>query len=129
MKTFTDDRGDIIDFENGVQQIDTFAGKVRANHYHLTSGHDCYLTKGALNYYERPANSKEPPVKLHIIAPAVFSTGPMMEHTMEFTKDSTFVCVRTGGSYTSEEYEKDIVRFDHNLANSNGVKVAQEGRF
>lgn len=115
MKTYTDKRGSIVDHGNGVQQIDSVAGAVRANHFHRTSGHDCYLTEGSLNYYERPVGSKDKPTKVTITAPALFSTGPMIEHTMAFVEDSTFVCVRTGGSYTPEEYEADIVRFDHNL--------------
>jgi len=125
MKKFEDNRGVIIDFENGVQHIHSVAGAVRANHYHKTSGHDCYLTKGALNYYERPVGENSPPLKLHLIAPVLFSTGPMVEHSMQFTEDSTFICVRTGGSYTPEEYEADIVRFDHKLEEENWVYTIQ----
>jgi hypothetical protein len=115
IKNFTDNRGTILDFGNGVQIIDSYARASRASHWHRSSGHDCYLTKGSLNYYERPVGSKDKPTKVHIVAPARFSTGPMVEHTMVFVENSTFVCVRTGGSYTPEEYEADIVRFDHNL--------------
>jgi hypothetical protein len=115
MKIYTDERGTIIDYGNGVQIIYTFKGKSRAHHFHRSSGHDAYLTKGRLNYYERAANSNDTPTKVIITAPALFSTGPMVEHSMCFTEDSTFVCVRTGGSFTHDEYENDIVRFDHNL--------------
>ena len=61
MKTHSDERGDIVKIFDDVSFIRTFAGARRANHYHKTTGHWCYLTKGLVVYWERPVGSSEKP--------------------------------------------------------------------
>jgi quercetin dioxygenase-like cupin family protein len=89
--------------------ISCVKGAVRANHRHLNDYHICVLTKGSMNYYERPAGSKEKPVKTFISTGEPFFTKTMVEHAMEFLEDSEFVCL-SKLSRTSENYEKDTVR-------------------
>ena len=36
-------------------------GTVRANHFHKTDWHYCYVMKGSIDYHYRPAGSKETP--------------------------------------------------------------------
>jgi hypothetical protein len=115
MKTFTDSRGDIIDFENGIQLITSKPNSRRASHYHKSSGHECIVTKGAVWYYERPVGSQEKPTLTIFGEQTCFYTGPNLEHLMVFHEDTDFVCVRTGGSLTPEQYEDDLVRFSHDL--------------
>jgi hypothetical protein len=53
---FTDSRGKILpivhDFAN-VQMIWSKKGALRANHYHKTDTHTCYLVTGSIDYYWR----------------------------------------------------------------------------
>jgi hypothetical protein len=110
---FTDERGTIqplidIRMESCVL-IESKAGTQRANHYHRTDWHYCYVLKGEIEYYERPHGSDQPAAK-HVIAKGqLFFTGPMLDHTMVFTKDTAFL---TWGrnSRAQEVYEADIVR-------------------
>lgn len=115
MEIFEDNRGKIIDLGNGYQIIESVAGSVRARHYHKKSGHYCILTRGALEYYEKDVGSNQRPSKQVIRAPAVFSTTNKVMHEMVFIEPSEFVCIRTGGSFTPEEYEQDLVRFPYSL--------------
>ena len=115
MKTFTDSRGTIYDFENGTHVITCKAGSKRANHYHKTSSHRSILTRGSLDYYEKPTNSLQKPIKQNIVAPAIFDTDCLIDHLMHFQEDSEFVCLRINGSDTPEEYEKDVVRLNYDM--------------
>lgn len=115
MNRYEDDRGYIQEVFEGEQIIFTYAGKVRASHFHKTSGHTCFLTQGSMDYYERRTGSNDKPIKLTLIAPVRFDTGPLIDHSMCFLEDSIFVCIRTGGSFTHESYENDIVRLGYSL--------------
>jgi hypothetical protein len=115
MKTFSDHRGEILDFEDGTQFITSLEDSVRANHWHKTSGHTCILTRGRIMYYERPVGSIESPEVTLYEAPASFYTGPNLEHSMVFLEDSEMVCIRKGGSFNHDEYESDLVRLTFNL--------------
>jgi hypothetical protein len=112
---YEDERGYIQDVAEGEQVIFTRAGFSRASHFHKSSGHICVLTRGSMDYYERRTGSDDKPIKLTLIAPVRFDTGPMLDHTMKFLEDSEFYCKRTGGSYTHEQYENDIVRLGYSL--------------
>jgi hypothetical protein len=84
-------------------------GTQRANHYHRTDWHFCYVLDGEIEYYERPHGSDQPAVRYIITEGQMFFTGPMLDHTMVFTRDTTFL---TWGrnSRAQEVYEADIVR-------------------
>lgn len=84
-------------------------GTVRANHYHRTDWHYCYVLEGEIEYYERPHGSDAPPRKYLIGRGQMFFTGPMADHAMVFTKDTSFL---TWGrnSRAQEVYEADVVR-------------------
>lgn len=90
-------------------EITCAKGAVRANHYHKEDYHVCLLTKGKMNYYERPVGSKEKPKKFEIQAGEPFYTPSMVEHAMEFTEDSSFICL-SKLSRSSANYESDTVR-------------------
>ena len=89
--------------------IESKAGTQRANHYHRTDWHYCYVLDGEIHYYERPHGSAEAATKYVITKGQLFFTGPMLDHTMVFTKDTAFL---TWGrnSRAQEVYEADIVR-------------------
>ncbi len=112
---FVDDRGAIQPLVDTTMEscvlISSKKGTQRANHYHRSDWHYCYVLEGEIEYYERPHGSGEAPVKTVIGKGQMFFTGPMLDHTMVFTKDTVFL---TWGrnSRTQEVYEADIVRID-----------------
>ncbi len=110
---FNDDRGTIqnlVDLQLGsASVIVSKPGAVRANHYHKTDFHYCWLQLGKLVYGHRPVGSKEPPQQWTIKPGQLFYSPPMHEHVMVFLEDSVlFVVARN--SRTSENYEADTVR-------------------
>jgi quercetin dioxygenase-like cupin family protein len=110
---FVDDRGEIQNLVEGafgsVILITSRAGAIRANHYHKTDYHYCWLQTGRVVYYNRPVGSHATPVERTIEAGEVFYTPPMEEHAMRFTEDSVMLCFARN-SRTMENYEADTVR-------------------
>jgi quercetin dioxygenase-like cupin family protein len=112
---FIDDRGEIrpiVDVPNqSVGILFTKKGAVRANHYHKTDWHYCYIVSGSIDYYERPLGSKEKPKHVKINAGQTFFTPPLVEHVMLFPEDTVFLTI-SRNPRTHEVYENDIVRVD-----------------
>lgn len=84
-------------------------GAVRANHYHKTDWHYCYVVSGSLEYYERPVGSKEKPKPLLVTAGQMVFTPPWAEHAMRFLEDSTWVTL-SRNPRDQASYEEDVVR-------------------
>jgi hypothetical protein len=61
---YTDPRGEILNLLDlpigSVSLITSVTGAVRANHYHKTDWHYCYMQKGSMDYYFRPVGAKTP---------------------------------------------------------------------
>ena len=113
---FTDNRGEIqalVSFKDpkigSAVWIKSKKGSVRANHYHKSDWHYCYVVSGRIEYYHRPANSNIPPLKFSIRSGQVFYTPPLVEHAMVFPEDTIFLTL-SGGTRTQEDYEEDLVR-------------------
>jgi quercetin dioxygenase-like cupin family protein len=114
-KPFVDRRGRIqplvdLDMKSALL-ITSRKGTVRANHYHKTDWHFCYVLKGGIDYYERPVGSTRKPKKVHIRAGELFFTPPMVEHAMVFTADTDFLTL-SRNKRSHEAYEQDLVRVD-----------------
>lgn len=112
-KPFVDDRGAIqplvdVPMESCVL-ITSKKGSVRANHYHRTDWHYCYVLSGAIDYYHRPTGSSEPPEKIRIDKGEMFFTGPMVDHAMVFVEDTQFLTFGRN-SRAQAVYEADVVR-------------------
>jgi len=112
---WTDERGSIqplvdVPMESCVL-ISSKRGTVRANHYHRTDWHYCYVVEGEIEYYHRPHGSQSPPEKVVIRRGQMFFTPPDVDHAMVFTEDTSFL---TWGrnSRAQEVYEADVVRID-----------------
>ena len=111
--SFDDDRGSIQPLVDMAMKssvlIDSNSGAVRANHYHKTDWHYCYVLYGEIIYYHRPHGSKESPHGVLIKAGQMVFTPPMVEHAMVFTKKTRFI---TWGrnSRVQEVYEADVFR-------------------
>ena len=83
-KAFTDERGAIqplvdMDMKSAVL-ITSNPGAVRANHYHKTGWHFCYVIEGEIEYYHRPAGSDEPPARVVAGPGRMIFTPPMVEN-------------------------------------------------
>ena len=91
--------------------ISSKKGTVRANHYHKTDWHYCYVMMGKIEYYHRPTGSDTPPEKVMVEAGQMFFTPPMVDHSMVFPEEAVFI---TWGrnSRLQEVYEADVVRID-----------------
>ena len=115
-KPFADERGSIVPLVNATMEscvlITSKKGTVRANHYHQTDWHYCYVLEGEIDYWERPTGSSERPTKTVIGPGTMFFTGPMLDHAMVFTKDTTFLTFGRN-SRAQEVYEADVVRIPH----------------
>ena len=113
---FEDERGvieSVLSFKDpqlgSVVIIDSEKDTIRANHYHKEDWHFCYVLYGSIDYYARNVDSEEKPVKTKINKGELFYSPPMIEHAMYFTEKTSFLTL-SGGSRTSEDYEKDLVR-------------------
>jgi len=89
--------------------IESRKGSVRANHYHRTDWHFCYVLSGSIEYYERPTGSNQKPNKVLIRTGELFFTPPMVDHAMVFPEDTVFLTLGRN-SRKQEAYEADVVR-------------------
>ena len=112
-KPFIDERGAIqplldIDMKSSVL-ITSESGSIRANHYHKTDWHYCYVLIGEIKYYHRPHGNKELPKEIIIKEKQMFFTPPMIDHAMVFTKSTQFL-TWSRNSRVQEVYEADVCR-------------------
>lgn len=89
--------------------ISSKKGTVRANHYHRTDWHFCYVLSGSIEYYHRPHGSENAPEKVVIKSGELFFTPPMVDHAMVFPEDTVFLTLGRN-SRAQEVYEADVVR-------------------
>jgi quercetin dioxygenase-like cupin family protein len=112
-KAFEDERGAIqplvdVTMESCVL-ITSKPGSVRANHFHKTDWHYCYVLSGEIEYYHRSTGTEDKPEKVVIRAGELFWTPPMVDHAMVFPVETSFL---TFGRNSREQavYEADVVR-------------------
>ena len=84
-------------------------GTVRANHYHKTDWHYCYVLSGRIEYYHRPTGDGAAPEKVTVAAGQMFFTPPQVDHAMVFTEDTTFLAFGRN-SRKQAVYEADVER-------------------
>lgn len=108
-----DDRGSILPLldvpSKSALIISSKKGTVRANHYHLTDWHYCYVLTGRIEYHHRPHGSAETPEVVVIEEGQMFFTPPMVDHAMVFLEDTEFL---TFGRNERDQvsYEADVRR-------------------
>lgn len=112
---FADARGGIqplvdLPMESAVL-ISSKKGTVRANHYHQTDWHFCYVFEGEIDYYHRPHGSTAKPECVRVLKGQLFFTPPMVDHAMVFTKDTVFLTLGRN-SRAQEVYEADVRRIE-----------------
>lgn len=90
-------------------RIVSVKGSTRANHYHKTDFHYCWLQRGGLIYAQRRVGDGKPPQQWVIKPGQLFYTPPRYEHVMYFTEDSEMFCFARNNRNMAE-YEEDTVR-------------------
>ena len=110
---FADERGAIqplVEREmHSALMISSKQGSVRANHYHKTDWHYCYVVSGTMEYHHRPVGSSEQPTKVIVEAGQMVFSPPMVEHAMYFPVDTVFLTL-SRNARDQESYEDDVVR-------------------
>ena len=91
--------------------IESRKGAIRANHYHKTDWHYCYMLRGSMEYYERATGILEPPSMVVVWVGQMVFTPSMADHAMRFLEDSLWV-VLARNSRTQACYEADTVRVE-----------------
>ena len=114
-KPFVDGRGVIQPIVDEMMRsavlITSKKGALRANHYHKTDWHYCYVLEGCIEYYHRPTGSTAEPEKLLVRKGEMVFTPPMVDHGMKFPQDTVFLTLsRNPRDHAS--YEADVVRID-----------------
>jgi dTDP-4-dehydrorhamnose 3,5-epimerase-like enzyme len=108
-----DERGSIQPIvDAGMQScviIDSKKGSTRANHYHKTDWHYCYVMSGSIEYYHRPTGSEADPDLVLVGTGQMMFTPPMVDHAMYFPEDTVFLTLGRNPR-AQEVYEADVVR-------------------
>ena len=114
-KPFADARGEIQPLVDRTMEsavlITSKKGTVRANHYHKTDWHHCYVIKGRIEYHHRPHGSDGEPEVVVVEEGQLFFTPPMVDHAMVFLEDTVFLTLGRN-SRAQEVYEADVERIE-----------------
>lgn len=114
-KPFVDARGKIQPLVDLMMRsavlIESKAGSLRANHYHKTDWHYCYVVSGEIEYLHRPTGSDEPPKIIYVKQGEMVFTPPMVDHGMKFPVDTVFLTL-SRNPRDQESYEADVVRVE-----------------
>jgi dTDP-4-dehydrorhamnose 3,5-epimerase-like enzyme len=114
-KPFVDRRGSIQPLVDIMMQsavmIESKAGSLRANHYHKTDWHYCYVVSGQIEYLHRITGSETEPETILVNEGEMVFTPPMIDHGMNFPVDTVFLTL-SRNPRDQESYEKDVVRVE-----------------
>lgn len=127
-KPFVDSRGAIKPLVDRMMKsavmIESKAGSLRANHYHKTDWHYCYVISGRIDYFHRPTGSDNEPELLEVNAGEMVFTPPMIDHGMKFPIDTVFLTL-SRNPRDQATYEADVVRVD--MMNTDGLTTWKPG--
>ena len=122
-KPFVDVRGSIKPLVDIMMQsavmIESKAGSLRANHYHKTDWHYCYIISGKIEYLHRPTGSNQTPETILVNEGEMVFTPPMIDHGMKFPVDTVFLTL-SRNPRDQASYEADVVRVD--MVSTDGLK-------
>ncbi len=114
-KPFVDDRGSIQPLVDQMMKsavlIQSKKGSLRANHYHKTDWHYCYVISGSIEYFHRPTGSNDNPEKILVKKGEMIFTPPMVDHAMKFPNDTLFLTL-SRNARDQKTYEEDVVRIE-----------------
>ena len=114
-RPFVDSRGKIQPLVDLMMKsavlIESKAGSLRANHYHKTDWHYCYVVSGEIEYLHRPTGTDDPPQIIHVKQGEMVFTPPMVDHGMKFPEDTVFLTL-SRNPRDQASYEADVVRVE-----------------
>ena len=112
-KPFVDLRGSIQPLVDSIMKsavmIQSKAGSLRANHYHKTDWHYCYVISGKIEYYYKELNSDKKTELIVVEKGNMVFTPPLVEHCMKFPEDTLFLTL-SRNPRDQETYELDVIR-------------------
>jgi len=127
-KPFTDVRGAIQPLVDEMMKsavmIESKKGSLRANHYHKTDWHYCYVISGTMEYFHRPTGSTAEPERLLVRVGEMVFTPPMVDHAMKFPEDTVFLTL-SRNPRNQLAYESDVVRVE--VVDPKGLKTWKPG--
>ena len=109
-----DERGRIADifYDDSIEHvaiIDSKKGVLRGDHFHKETVQHMLITKGVMEYWHKPVNSKEL-AKCEVLKVGDIVSTPINEiHALRMREDNQFV-VFTEGKRGGKDYEKDTFR-------------------
>lgn len=113
---FRDARGEIQPLVDRMMKsavlITSKKGALRANHYHRTDWHYCYVISGCIEYHHRPHGSDGPGERIMVGAGQMVFTPPMVDHAMKFPEDTVFLTL-SRNPRDQAAYEADVVRINY----------------
>ena len=107
-------RGKIVDVFykeniNHIAIINSKKGVRRGDHYHKKTTQHILITKGVLEYWHKPLNSKKP-AKYELLKEGdLVSTPPFEVHALNIIEDNQFI-VFSEGKRGGKDYESDTYR-------------------
>ena len=112
---FIDERGEIQPLVDSLMKsavlIRSNPKTLRANHYHKTDWHYCYVLSGEIEYYYRKTNTSNPKKKLIVKKGQMVFTPPLVDHAMVFNVETTFLTL-SRNPRDQKSYEEDVVRIN-----------------
>ena len=112
---FIDERGEIQPLVDSLMKsavlIRSKPNTLRANHYHKTDWHYCYVLSGEIEYYYRKTNTSIPKKKLIVKKGQMVFTPPLDDHAMVFNVETAFLTL-SRNPRDQKSYEKDVVRIN-----------------
>ena len=122
-KPFVDGRGSIKPLVDTIMRsaivVESKAGSLRANHYHKTDWHYCYVVSGQIEYLHRQTGSNQKPTTILVNEGEMIFTPPMVDHGMTFPVDTVFLTL-SRNPRDQQSYESDVVRVE--MISSDGLK-------
>lgn len=114
LRPFTDARGEIQPIIDDLAmrsavRIVSKKGSLRANHFHRTDWHYCFVESGSIEYYHRPTGSTEEPKMMLVKHGEMMFTPPLVDHGMKFPEDTVFWTL-SRNARDQKAYEEDVVR-------------------
>lgn len=121
-----DKRGKIVDvfYKDNIDHvavIDSKAGSLRGDHYHKETVQHMLITKGSLEYWHKPLNSKKRAEREVLIEGDLVTTPPFEVHALRIIKDNQFI-VFTQGKRGGKDYESDTFRIKPTIIEKYGKK-------
>lgn len=114
-RLFSDARGEIrplLEREmRSAVLISSVKGALRANHYHRTDWHYCYVLSGCIDYRYRTHGDSGPGERVLVRSGQMVFTPPMVDHAMLFPEDTVFLTL-SRNPRDQATYEADVVRVD-----------------